>query len=274
VTLRVVGKRRVSTRSNQPGGLVLTDVRTAVVTGATSGIGRMIAEAFIEDGWFVIICGRDPEKCATVSAELNSIGRGGCLGVSCDLSGERGINELFESVRQVSESVHVLVNNAGVVSVAPLESTTVDDWDRVMNVNLKAAFFLSQSLRALLKKGATRDRPSAIINIGSIGGIIVGPKENYAYGASKAGLHHLTKSLAKRLGPEGITVNAIAAGYFPSAITQREVSPRDLQTLAEKTPLGRIGQPRDIAGLARFLASENAGFLSGAVIPLDGGASL
>lgn len=252
----------------------MTDVRTAVVTGATSGIGRMIAEAFIEDGWFVIICGRDPEKCATVSAELNSIGRGGCLGVSCDLSGESGINELFESVRQVSESVHVLVNNAGVVSVAPLESTTVDDWDRVMNVNLKAAFFLSQSLRALLKKGATRDRPSAIINIGSIGGIIVGPKENYAYGASKAGLHHLTKSLAKRLGPEGITVNAIAAGYFPSAITQREVSPRDLQTLAEKTPLGRIGQPRDIAGLARFLASENAGFLSGAVIPLDGGASL
>jgi NAD(P)-dependent dehydrogenase (short-subunit alcohol dehydrogenase family) len=166
-----------------------------------------------------------------------------------------------------------LVNNAGTMYDAPIDEFTEDGWDSVVDLNLKSVFFLTQSLLPALRSAASAESHAAVVNIGSVGGLRIGPKENYSYQAAKAGLHHLTGSLAKRLAGENITVNAIAPGFFPSALTPID-DPEVMGRMTALVPRGRLGTPEDIGGTVAFLASRGASFLTGAVIPLEGGMTL
>ncbi|MET0547488.1 MAG: SDR family oxidoreductase [Caulobacterales bacterium] len=243
--------------------------RLALVTGGTTGLGRMIAEGLARRGMRVIICARTAEKCTRVAQEIESLGFGSCVGFPVDLAESSGVEKLVRKVEQQSDALHVLVNCAGKPLVAPIEDYPEDGWDQVFDLNIRASFFLVKRLLPMLRRGATDDWQSSVINIGSISGYKVQENENYAYAASKAGLHFLTRSLAKHLGPQGITVNAIAPGFFPTEMTDHY--PKDfVQNFIGRTPRRRLGAPRDIADLAAFLASPSAIFLSGAVIPLDG----
>lgn len=248
--------------------------RTVLVTGATTGIGRMIANGFAAAGDSVIICARTKQACERAADEISRAGPGSCLAVACDISTKEGIEILWRAAASHTDTLHTVINNAGSVSVASLEALAESDWDRVVDINLKAVFFITQKLLPLLRKAASPSWPASIINIGSIGGLRIGARPNYAYMASKAGLHHLTRALAKWLGPEHINVNAIACGVFPSEITRRELTGDELKEMVQQVPCGRLGEADDIIGLTRFLASSRASYICGAVIPLDGAMSV
>lgn len=247
--------------------------KVALVTGGTSGIGRMIAEGLVARGARVHIVGRNPDTCKAVAAELSagSFGDGVCLPLPGDLGSTGGVRDVAATLTEKEDRLHVLVNNAGAMYEAPFDDFTEEGWDQVADLNLKSVFFLTQKLSPLLRQAASVDSPASVVNIGSVGGIRVGPKENYSYQAAKAGLHHLTGSLAKRLGPEHITVNAIAPGFFPSRLTpESAVTPEILKMV----PRRRMGKAEDIVGAVVHLASRAGGFITGAVIPLDGGLTL
>lgn len=248
----------------------LFDIRgkTALVTGGTSGIGLMIAGALVGRGVNTWISGRDPVLTAEVAAQLARDGP--CHALAADLGGTSGPAALAAQFARQEPRLHLLVNNAGAGDRHGIEAFTVADWDQVLNVNLRAAFFLVQQLLPQLRAAATSDDPARIINIGSIGGSHVPAWEAHAYGASKAALHHLTRSLAKRLGPEHILANAIAPGPFPSRLTDTG-SDAVKKSIQANIPLARAGGPRDIEGLVVFLASRASSYINGATIPLDGG---
>lgn len=247
--------------------------RVALVTGGTSGIGRMIATGFAGSGARTYICARSADKCASVAAEIARETAGACFGLAADLSTTQGAAALIEAIRERESGLDILVNNAGTLCDAPIDEYPESGWDRVVDLNLKACFFLTQKALPLLRARASAERPSTVVNIGSVGALRVGPRETYAYAAAKAGLHHVTGSLAKRLGPEHITVNVIAPGFFPSEMTQI-TSEQMHQQLVAMVPRRRVGEPQDIAGLAIFLASPAAAYITGAVIPLEGGMSV
>ena len=165
------------------------------------------------------------------------------------------------------------MNNAGTMYDAPIESFTEEGWDSVVDLNLKSVFFLTQALLPQLRAAASTETHAAVVNIGSVGGLRIGPKENYSYQAAKAALHHMSGGLAKRLAAENITVNAIAPGFFASALTPVD-KPEIVAMMANMVPRKRIGTPEDIGGTVAFLASRAASFITGAVIPLEGGMSL
>jgi NAD(P)-dependent dehydrogenase (short-subunit alcohol dehydrogenase family) len=248
--------------------------RSVLVTGATTGIGRMIANGFAAEGHLVFICARTKRNCEQAAQEIGRANSGNCVGVACDISTREGIETLERAISSQTDTLHAIVNNAGSVSVAPLDALSEADWDRVVDINLKAVFFVTQKLVPLLRKAASPDWPASIINIGSIGGLGIGARPNYAYMASKAGVHHLTRALGKWLGPEHINVNAIACGVFPSEITRRELTEGELKAMSRQVPCGRLGEAKDIVGLTQFLASRAASYIAGAVIPLDGGMSV
>ena len=244
--------------------------KTALVTGGTSGIGLMIARGLVERGATTYIVGRHDETCSATALDLSQ--HGSCHALVADLATNSGLEAVVKSLQACESALNILVNNAGAMYDAPVDEFTEEGWDAVVNLNLKSVFFLTQALLPLLRQAATPRNPSSVINIGSIGGLRVGPKENYSYQAAKAGLHHLTGSLAKRLGPEHITVNAIAPGFFPSRLTQ---IPDDLlPTILASVPRRRIGCDDDIVGAVVHLASRAGSFVNGAVIPLDGGFTL
>jgi NAD(P)-dependent dehydrogenase (short-subunit alcohol dehydrogenase family) len=245
--------------------------KTALVTGGSSGIGLMIAKAFVEHGVITYIVSRSAQRCSEVASELSSRG-GQCYALAADISTNAGIEALVDQFTQQRASLDILVNNAGAMYDAKLEEFSEEGWDQTLDLNLKSVFFLTQKLLPQLRVNASNTNHSSVINIGSVGGLRVGPKENYAYQAAKAGLHHLTGSLAVRLAAENITVNAIAPGFFPSRMTQipDEIMP---QVLA-KVPRGRLGGEEDMGGTAIYLASPAASFVTGAVIPLEGGMAL
>jgi NAD(P)-dependent dehydrogenase (short-subunit alcohol dehydrogenase family) len=247
--------------------------RTVAVTGGTTGIGRMIAEGFAAAGAEVIICARNAAACENVSAEITAKGAGSCVGIPVDLSKFDGIVAFAEAVARRTKALHTLVNCAGTALIAPIDEYPEAGWDNVVDLNLKASFFTVQRLLPLLRRGGNAEWPASVINIGSIAGVKIQQRENYAYAASKAGLHYLTKSLAKHLGPDAITVNAIAPGLFLTELT-REHAGAFAEQFIKETPRRRLGEPADIADLACFLASPSAGFLTGVVIPLDGGVSV
>lgn len=244
--------------------------KVALVTGGTSGIGYMIAKALVEHGAVTYIVGRDKDRCQVSADELTALGE--CRPLPGDISSLEGVNTLVNDFKQQQSQLDILVNNAGAMYEAPLDEFSEAGWDSVVDLNLKAVFFLTQELLPLLRVNASDEQASSVINIGSVGGLRVGPKENYSYQAAKAGLHHLTGSLAKRLGVENITVNAIAPGFFPSAMTQipEEVLPEILKVV----PRSRVGSPDDIAGAVIYLASKAGSFVTGAVIPVAGGMTL
>ncbi|MFA7555780.1 MAG: SDR family oxidoreductase [Spongiibacteraceae bacterium] len=244
--------------------------KVALVTGGTSGIGYMIAEALVSRGVKTYIVGRNSETCLAIAAELSQAGT--CLALPGDISTVKGVDDLVSRFSAEESQLNILVNNAGAMYDAPLDDFSESGWDDVVDLNLKSVFFLSQALLPQMRAAASEAKPATVINIGSVGGLRVGPKENYSYQAAKAGLHHLTGSLAKRLGAEHITVNAIAPGFFPSRITQ---IPDDmLADVLASVPRRRLGQADDLAGAVIYLASKAGAFVTGAVIPVAGGMTL
>jgi len=245
--------------------------KVAIVTGGGGGIGRMIADVLVKEGASVYIVGRNKDALDRAVAEMG--GAGQCHALPGDLSTVSGARAVAAAFAERSVRLDILVNNAGTMYDAPIDEFTEEGWDSVVDLNLKSVFFLSQALLPRLRAAASPENHASIINIGSIGGLRIGPKENYSYQAAKAALHHLTGGLAKRLARENITVNAIAPGFFPSALTPVE-DPKILEMMLGMVPRKRLGTPEDIGGTVAFLASRAGGFVTGAVIPLEGGMAL
>jgi NAD(P)-dependent dehydrogenase (short-subunit alcohol dehydrogenase family) len=243
--------------------------RVALVTGGSAGIGRMIAEGLAAAGARVYICARNAEKVAAAAETI----AGDVTGISADLSTLDGIETLVADLSAREDALQILVNNAGTLSDAPIDAFSEQDWDGVLDLNLKSPFFLLQKLLPLLRKGATAQRPASVINIGSVGALKIGPREVYAYQASKGAIHWLTKSLAKNLAGDHITVNAIAPGFFESDMTviTDDVMRKKVESMV---PRGRTGMAEDMAGAAIYLASPAGSYVTGSVIPVEGGLSI
>ncbi|MCI0997575.1 SDR family oxidoreductase [Pseudomonas corrugata] len=242
--------------------------KIALVSGGSGGIGRMIAQGLVENGVKTYIVARDVARCRAAAAELSQSGQ--CIALPGDLGTLEGVRRLTEELAQYEGHLDILVNNAGALSDTPLDDFSEDDWDSVMDLNLKSPFFLTQQLLPLLRRAATPTSPARVINIGSVGGLRVSGRENYAYVASKAGLHHLTRALAKRLGSENITVNAIAPGPFPSKLTE-SASEEAKDAICKQIPRGRFGEAEDIAGAVIYLSSRAGAYVTATLIPVDGG---
>jgi NAD(P)-dependent dehydrogenase (short-subunit alcohol dehydrogenase family) len=247
--------------------------KAAVVTGGTRGIGLMIARGLLQGGARkVYISSRKADACAAAENELSTYGD--VTAIPADLSNEPECRRLAEQVAAAESELHILVNNAGATWGTPMSEFTVAAWDKVMDTNVKGPFFLTRSFLPLLEKAASDDDPARIINIGSIDGLHVNPMPHYPYSVSKAGIHHLTRVLARELGPKRITVNAIAPGPFPSKMMAFALDDPDTRGAIEAgNPIGRIGRPDDMAGIALFLSSRAGSYVNGAVIPVDGGIS-
>jgi len=241
--------------------------KTALVTGGTRGIGKMIAEGFVDAGATVYISSRKPEACAEVAAELSE--RGTCVGLPADLAKEPECRRLADELATRVDKLDILVNNAGATWGAPMADYDEAAFERVLSLNVKGVFHLTNFLVPLLEKAGSQEEPARVINIGSIDGIGVPALETYAYSASKAAVHQLTRHLAKRLAPT-ITVNAIAPGPFESKMMAATLEAFGEQ-IAANAPLRRIGRPDDMAGAAIYLSSRAGAYLTGAIIPVDGG---
>ena len=245
--------------------------KTAIVTGGSRGIGKMIAQGFVENGVKTYIIARKAEACEATAAELSE--GGVCIALPADISTTAGRNLFVEAIKQRESKIDILVNNAGAAWGASFEDYPDDGYDKVMDINVRAVFMLTRDLLPLLTKDASTENPSRVINIGSIDGLRVSSMDNFAYGASKAAVHFLTRNLAVRLARKGLTFNAIAPGPFESKMMAHTLA--QFQDRIEKeNPMGRIGSPRDMAGLALFLASPAATYMTGQIIALDGGRHL
>ena len=246
--------------------------KAVVVTGGSRGIGLIIARGFVQGGARVYISARKAEACDEAAAELSKDGE--CVSVPADLATPEGAQHLVDTVTAREPALHVLVNNAGATWGAPMEEYPDSAFDKVFAINVKAVFNLTRLLLPSLRAAATADDPARVINVGSIDGLRVPAMEAYAYGSSKAAVHMLTRHLAHRLAGENITVNAIAPGPFESKMMAFALgSDEGKQAIASGVPLKRIGRPDDMAGTAIFLASRAGSYLTGAVIPVDGGIS-
>lgn len=244
--------------------------KVAVVTGGSRGIGRMIAEGFVANGVRTYITARKAPACDATAAELSEVGE--CVSVPADLSSSTEIERLAAELRAREDRLHVLVNNAGTTWGAPLGSFPEEGVDKVLALNVKTPLLLTQSLLPLLREAATADDPARVLMVGSVDGLRVPIFDNFSYSASKAGIHMLTRHLAHRLHTDHITVNCIAPGPFESKMTAFALEDADARRSIEQgVPLGRIGRPDDMAGTAIFLASRAGAYLTGAVIPVDGG---
>lgn len=245
--------------------------KVAVVTGGSRGIGLMIARGYVESGVKTYISSRKADVCDAVAAELSEIGE--CISIPADLATEDGRKKLVDGVSAQENALHILVNNAGANWGAPIDEYPTSGVEKVMNLNVNSIFCLTRDFIPLLEKGATKDDPARVINIGSIDGIKVPRVDNFAYPASKAAVHHLTHVLAVNLGHRGITVNAVAPGPFESKMTEWLLETFQ-DTIEQSCPLHRIGVPGDMAGIAIYLASRAGSYVNGAVIPVDGGICL
>lgn len=245
--------------------------KTAVVTGGAKGVGAMISTALVRAGAEVLIVARGGDESARFAASLASQGK--CTLIAQDLSTMDGVRAAAATVQAHASAVHILVNNAGSFTAAPVEALDGDQWDREMAINLRAPFFLAQSLLPQLKAAARDGDPARIINIGSIAALWAKSSSAYAYGATKAGVHQLTRMLASDLTRQGITVNAIAPGFFPSDMTAGffDAVPGLEAQMIEGIPANRLGTPEDIGGAVIFLASRAGAYLSGAILPVEGG---
>ncbi|HEX5095816.1 MAG TPA: SDR family oxidoreductase, partial [Acidimicrobiia bacterium] len=238
------------------------------VTGGSRGIGLMIARGFVEGGAKVYISSRKAEVCDEVAAELSKSGE--CISLPADLATEQACNDLAAGIASREDKVHILVNNAGATWGAPIADFPASAWDKVLDLNVKSPFFLTRALLPHLEAAGTADDPARVINIGSIDGIQVPMMETFSYSSSKAAVHQLTRHLARHLGRKHITVNAIAPGPFESKM-MAETLRNFGDSIAASSPLNRIGRPDDMAGTAIFLASRAGAYVTGAVIPVDGG---
>lgn len=241
--------------------------KTALVTGGAKGIGAMITQGLIESGVKVYISSRSAEACVAFAEQMNGLGKGTCIALPADLSNTKNIQTLANDLSDKDASLDILVNNAGATWGAPLGQFPEKGWDKVMNINVKGVFFLTQALLPLLKTAGTKADPSRIIMISSVAAVSTESLSSYSYGPSKAAVAHLGRLLAKDLSQDHILVNTIAPGIFASKMT----SHFDMDAAAKGNPVGRIGHPTDIAGTVIFLCSKAGSFMTGNYIPLDGG---
>lgn len=230
----------------------------------------MIAHGFVANGAKVYISSRSAGVCDKVAAELSKMGPGQCISIPADLQSLAEVQRLVAEISKQESQVHVLVNNAGATWGESIQTYPDQAFEKVMNLNLKRVFSLTQAMLPLLQKAGTKERPASIINIGSVDGIHIPTQETYAYSASKAALHQMTRVMAGHLGEKHITCNAIAPGPFESkmmAATLRDFG----EQIVSNVPLGRIGQPEDVAATCIYLASRAGAYTTGAIIPVDGG---
>ena len=250
------------------------DGKVALVTGGSRGIGRMMAEGLVRAGASVYLTARKSGACARAAAEMSVLGR--CEALPANVATADGRAALLEAFRAREDSLHILINNAGAAWGAPYADYPESAFDKLLDLNVKTPFLLTRDLTPLLERAATADDPARVIIVGSIDGIHV-PQlletGTFAYSASKAAVHHLTKALAVELGPRRITVNAVAPGFFESRMTAGILETHG-RNIVDACPLGRIGRLEDMAGIAIYLASAAGAYTNGAVIPVDGGTHL
>jgi NAD(P)-dependent dehydrogenase (short-subunit alcohol dehydrogenase family) len=237
--------------------------KRALVSGGSRGIGLEIARGFAAAGVEVTISSRKADAVAAAAEEL------GCRGVPADLSTRDGCEAL---AAEIDGPLHILVNNAGASWGAPIDEFPESGWDKVIDTNVKGVFELTRALLPRLREAASPEDPARVLNIGSVDGIRVPAMESYPYSTSKAAVHMLTRHLAKRLASEAITVNAIAPGPFPSKMTAFMLDePEAREAVEAAVPLGRIGNASDLVGTSTFLCSRAGSYLTGAIVPIDGG---
>lgn len=244
--------------------------KVAVVTGGSRGIGEMIAAGLLANGVKVYITARKEAALMLKAKELSETFQAECVAVPCDLSTMEGMEEFSSYLQSQEESIDFLINNAGASWGEPYAEYSEKGWDKVMDLNVKSIFYLTQKLTPMLGLNACVEDPARVINIGSIDGLNVPALESYAYGTSKAAVHHLTRVQARRLVGENILVNAIAPGPYESMMLGAAVN-HDYSLIESRNPRKRIGSPEDIAGLVIFLCSRAGAYTVGAVIPSDGG---
>jgi NAD(P)-dependent dehydrogenase (short-subunit alcohol dehydrogenase family) len=244
--------------------------RIALVTGGSRGIGKMIAAGFLAHGAAkVYITARKAGPCEATAKELTESYGGECIALPIDISTLAGVDLLASEIKKREQSLDILVNNAGAAWGADFDEFPESGWDKVMNLNVKAPFFLTKALATPLRAAASAERPAKVINIASIDGIFVNPMETYSYAASKAGLIHLTRRMAVRLIKDHVVVTAIAPGPFASDMNRAARDHAD--DVATRVPSGRIGTTEDMAGAAIYLASRAGDYVVGATIAVDGG---
>lgn len=239
--------------------------KVALVTGGAKGIGAMITQGLVESGVRVYISSRSAEACSNFALKMSEFGE--CIALPMDLSKVENTDKLAAQISEREEKLDILVNNSGATWGAPLGKYPEKAWDKVMDLNVKSVFFLTQSLLPLIRAAASEAQPSRIINISSVAAVDAGSISAYAYGPSKAAVAQMTRNLASDLVKEHILVNAIAPGLFPSKMTAHY----DEKMMNASVPIGRIGRPEDIAGLVIYLCSHAGSFMTGNYIPLDGG---
>ena len=248
--------------------------KTALVTGGSRGIGRMIAEGYLQAGATVYISSRKAEVCDRVAAELSAVGP--CHSLPADIANDDDRAWLVGALTERTDQLDILVNNAGAAWGADYAEFPEQGFRKVLELNVTALFFLTRDLTPLLEEGANRDDPARVINIGSMDGIKIPTvlrTGTFPYSASKAAVHHMTKALALELAPRHITVNAVAPGFFESKMTEASLD-RFRDDIVRNCPLQRIGRPEEMAGVAIYLASRAGAYTNGAVISVDGGSSI
>ncbi|KAL5121411.1 hypothetical protein ACEQ8H_000482 [Pleosporales sp. CAS-2024a] len=244
--------------------------KVVLVTGGAKGIGRMISEGFIQNGALVYLSSRDAKACEQACKELNALGKGKADFIAADFYQESEIKRVADELKKRAGKLDVLVNNSGSNWGESYDTYPDKAWDRVLNLNLKRVFQLTQAVTPLLEAASTAASPARVINIGSIDGLRVPALETFAYSASKAGLHHMSRVLASHLGKRGITSNTIACGPFQSKMMKATLD-KFKDVIEGGVPLGRIGSPEDVAGTCIWLSSRAGAWVNGATIALDGG---
>ena len=247
--------------------------KTALVTGAATGIGRMAATALVNAGAHVLIASRKGEACEAVAKELNAMDAPGSAdGFAGDVSSQDGIDTLVEEIKKRTDKLHILINNAGVTWGAPMKEFPYEAWGKVMDVNVTGLFYLSQQLLPMMTATASKEDPAGVINLGSVMGTAALGEGAYSYSASKAAVHHMTKIMARELAHKNITFNAFAPGPFQSKMTAFATATEEqAEHVGQGVPLGRIGSPDDIAGATLYLCGKGGSYITGAILPLDGG---
>jgi NAD(P)-dependent dehydrogenase (short-subunit alcohol dehydrogenase family) len=249
--------------------------KTALVTGGTRGIGLMVAEGLVAAGVTTYVTGRDGELCNETADRLSNTGSARCIGFSADLGTEGGVMALAEAIASRERQLDILVNNAGVHRLTSLGEARFEDFAAVMNPNVAGLFVLTQELLPLLRASATKEDPARIVMMGSSIVVDVPAWDSYAYGASKAAVHYLSRKLAAELASEFITVNCVAPGGFPSRMMDPYVTETStLEDFAAQQPLGRLGVPADVVGVVLMLCSAAGAYLTGNVISNDGGTTV
>ena len=249
------------------------DGKVALVTGGATGIGRMACEALVRAGATVLMASRKGDACEAVAAELNALGASGkAIGFAGDVGSEEGVDALVAAVKERTDKLDILMNNAGITWGAPLGEFPHKAWEKVMNVNVAGMFDLTQKLLPMLIAGASVDDPARVINVGSVMGEREMGDGAYSYSMSKAAVHHMTKILGKELAGHALTVNALAPGPFVSKMTAFATHDEEMRSkVGDDVPLKRVGRDEDIAGCMLFLCGRGGAYITGAILPVSGG---